>query len=251
MAIEGQMSIVDHLEELRSRLLKSIIAITITTLAAFAFTEKIMAYLIAPAGIKPIFLRPTEMFITYFKISLMTGLIVAMPFLVYQLIQFLWPGLKGVERKYIRLIVPAATFSFVVGVLFTYYIILPFSLRYLVSFGGNLVEAQWAIGEYISFVTTLLFWSGVIFETPLIMFFLSRLGIVTPSFLSKNRKYAILIIAVVAAMITPTPDPFNMGLVMVPLLVMYETGIILSRIAYRERTRRTDDHKSSPEVPAK
>jgi sec-independent protein translocase protein TatC len=128
--------------------------------------------------------------------------------------------------------------SFVAGVAFTYYIALPFALRYLVSFGGNLVEAQWAIGEYISFVTSLLFWSGVVFETPLLMFFLARLGVVTPKFLSSNRRYAIIIIAVVAAVVTPTPDPFNMGVVMVPLLAMYEIGIILAKIAYRERQQK-------------
>jgi len=123
-------------------------------------------------------------------------------------------------------------------VAFTYYIALPFALHYLVSFGGNLVEAQWAIGEYISFVTSLLFWSGVVFETPLLMFFLARLGVVTPKFLSSNRRYAIIIIAVVAAVVTPTPDPFNMGVVMVPLLAMYEIGIILAKIAYRERQQK-------------
>jgi sec-independent protein translocase protein TatC len=232
---EPQMTIMEHLEELRSRLMKSIIAVVITTALSFAFTESIMRILIEPAGIKPVFLRPTEMFITYFKVALLAGIMLAMPMLIYQFVQYIWPGLQGGERKYVRVIVPAATLSFVIGVLFTYFIILPFSLRYLVSFGGNLVEAKWAIGEYISFVTTLLFWSGVIFETPLIMFFLARLGVITPQFLSKNRKFAIIIIAVLAAVITPTPDPFNMGLVMLPLLVMYEVGILLSKIAYRER----------------
>jgi sec-independent protein translocase protein TatC len=178
------------------------------------------------------------MFVTYFKVALMAGAVLAMPMLVYQTVQYISPGLQSGERKYVNIIVPGATFSFVVGVLFTYFVVLPFALRYLVSFGGNLVEAKWAIGEYISFVTTLLFWSGVVFETPLIMFFLARLGVVTPKFLSQNRRFAIIIIAVVAAVITPTPDPFNMGLVMVPLLVMYETGIILARIAYRERQQK-------------
>jgi len=235
MANQGQMSIMEHLEELRSRLLKSIIAVAVTTALSFAITEKLMAYLIAPAGIKPVFLRPTEMFITYFKVALMAGAILAMPYLVYQLVQYIWPGLQGSERRYVRIIVPGATVSFIAGVTFTYFVALPFALRYLVSFGGDLVEAQWAIGEYISFVTTLLFWSGVVFETPLLMFFLARLGIVTPKFLSTNRRYAIIIIAVVAAVITPTPDPFNMGIVMLPLLAMYEIGIILAKIAYRER----------------
>ena len=130
-------------------------------------------------------------------------------------------------------VVPAATVSFVAGVAFTYYVLLPYALRYLISFGGDLAEAKWAIGDYITFVTTLLFWSGMIFETPLIIFFLARMRIVTPEFLSKNRRIAVLIIAVVAAVITPTPDPFNMGLVMVPLLLMYELGILLAKLAYR------------------
>ena len=238
MANQGQMSIMEHLDELRSRLLKSIIALAITTSLSFAVTEKLMAYLIAPAGIKPVFLRPTEMFVTYFKVALMAGAVLAMPFLVYQLVQYIWPGLQKSERRYVGIVVPGATVSFVAGVAFTYYIALPFALRYLVSFGGNLVEAQWAIGEYISFVTSLLFWSGVVFETPLLMFFLARLGVVTPKFLSSNRRYAIIIIAVVAAVVTPTPDPFNMGVVMVPLLAMYEIGIILAKIAYRERQQK-------------
>jgi sec-independent protein translocase protein TatC len=247
MANEGQMSIMEHLEELRSRLLKSIIIVAITTGLSFAVTERLMAYLIAPAGIKPVFLRPTEMFVTYFKVALMAGAALAMPYLVYQLVQYIWPGLQGGERRYVRIIVPGATVSFVAGVAFTYYVALPFALRYLASFGGNLVEAQWAIGEYISFVTTLLFWSGVIFETPLLMFFLSRLGIVTPKFLSTNRRFAIIIIAVVAAVITPTPDPFNMGIVMLPLLAMYEIGIVLAKIAYRERQQKAGQHKGASE----
>lgn len=238
MAEEAQMTIVEHLEELRSRLIKSIIALAITTALSFAFTDRIMRILIAPAGIKPVFLRPTEMFVTYFKVALLAGAVLAMPFLVFQAMQFIWPGLQHGERRYLRIIVPGATFSFLVGILFTYFILLPFALRYLVSFGGDLVEAKWAIGEYVSFVTTLLFWSGIVFETPLIMFFLARLGVVTPQFLSKNRRFAIIIIAVAAAVITPTPDPFNMGLVMLPLLLMYETGIILAKVAYRERAQR-------------
>ncbi|MBC7260434.1 MAG: twin-arginine translocase subunit TatC [Chloroflexi bacterium] len=236
MSNEAQMTIIEHLEELRQRLMKCLIAVAITTTFSFAFTSQIMRILIAPAGIKPVFLRPTEMFVTYFRVALLAGTILAMPVIVYQIIQFIWPGLQHSERSYLRIVVPAATFSFVLGVLFTYFVLLPFALRYLVSFGGDLVEAKWAIGEYISFVTTLLFWSGVIFETPLIIYFLARWRIVSPQFLSRNRKFAVLIIAVLAAVITPTPDPFNMGLVMLPLLLMYETGILLAKLAYRGRS---------------
>jgi sec-independent protein translocase protein TatC len=230
---EGQMTILEHLEELRTRLIRALLALAAGTAISFIFTTQVMRLLIAPAGIKPVFLRPTEMFVTYFQVAMLTGVILAMPVIVYQLVRYVWPGLQVSERKYLIFIVPAATFSFVAGLAFTYYILLPYALRYLVSFGGDLVTAEWAISEYITFVTTLLFWSGVVFETPLIIFFLARLHLVTPQFLSKNRRYAIIIIAVIAAVITPTPDPFNMGLVMVPLLIMYELGILLARLAYR------------------
>jgi sec-independent protein translocase protein TatC len=173
------------------------------------------------------------MFLTYFRVAMLAGVMLAMPVIVYQFIRFAWPGLEREERKYVAIIVPAATISFIGGVLFTYFLMLPYALRYLITFGGDLAEANWAISEYITFVTTLLFWSGIVFETPLIIFFLARLRLVTPQFLSRNRKFAILIIAVIAAVITPTPDPFNMGLVMLPLLLMYEIGILLARFAYR------------------
>jgi len=227
------MTIFSHLEELRDRLIKSLLALAAGTAIAFAFTTPIMRFLIAPAGITPVFLRPTEMFLTYFRVSMLAGVILAMPVIVYQFMRFAWPGLAGSERNYLVLVVPAATVSFVAGVAFTYYVLLPYALRYLISFGGDLAEAKWAIGDYITFVTTLLFWSGMIFETPLIIFVLARLRIVTPEFLSKNRRIAVLIIAIIAAVITPTPDPFNMGLVMLPLLLMYELGILLAKLAYR------------------
>ena len=233
MTAEAEMTIFAHLEELRDRLIKSLLALAVGTAMAFAFTTPIMRFLIAPAGITPVFLRPTEMFLTYFRVSMLAGAMLAMPLIVYQFMRFAWPGLAGSERKYLVFVVPAATFSFVAGVAFTYYVMLPYALRYLVSFGGDLAEAKWAIGDYITFVTTLLFWSGMIFETPLIIFVLARLRIVTPEFLSKNRRIAVLIIAIIAAVITPTPDPFNMGLVMLPLLLMYELGILLAKLAYR------------------
>ena len=233
MITEGQKTILEHLEELRTRLIRALLALAAGTALSFAFTTQVLRLLIAPAGIKPVFLRPTEMFVTYFQVAMLTGVILAMPVIVYQLVRFVWPGLQVSERNYLIFIVPAATVSFVAGLAFSYYVLLPYALRYLVSFGGDLVTAEWAISEYITFITTLLFWSGVIFETPLIIFFLARLHLVTPQFLSKNRRYAIIIIAVIAAVITPTPDPFNMGLVMVPLLIMYELGILLAKLAYR------------------
>jgi len=231
MAEEKRMTLIEHLEELRGRLIKSAIALAVTTLASLIFTGRLLKILVAPAGIKPIFLRPTEMFVTYMRVALISGTALAMPVIVYQVLRFVLPALKPHERRYLYIIVPGATFSFLLGLAFAYFAMLPFALRYLLSFGGNIAEAKWAIGEYISFVTKLLFWVGVTFETPLLVFFLAKLGVVTPEMLARYRKYAIVAIAVLAAVITPTPDPFNMMAVMVPLLILYEIGVLLAKLA--------------------
>ncbi len=234
MGEEKRMTIFEHLDEFRSRLIKSVLALLVTTLLSLIFTSRFLKILTAPMGdLQPIFLRPTEMFITYMKVALLSGLALAMPVLIYQLVRFMLPGLKPNERKYLYIIVPGASVSFVIGLTFAYFAILPFGIKYLLTFGGDIARAQWTIGEYISFVTTLLLGVGAVFETPLIMFFLAKIGIVNAQMLSRYRRYAIVAIAVIAAVITPTPDPFNMTLVMVPLFLLYEIGVILARIAQR------------------
>lgn len=232
MGDERRMTIFEHLDELRGRLIKSVVALIVTTMFSLVFTSRLLKILTAPMGnLQPIFLRPTEMIITYFQIALICGVALAMPVLIYQFVLFILPALKPNERRYLYIIVPGATISFVVGLLFTYFAILPFAIRYLLTFGGNIARAQWTIGEYIGFVTTILLWIGLAFETPLVIFFLAKLGIIKPATLSRYRRYAILVIAVIAAIITPTPDPFNMMIVMVPLLVLYEVGVLLAKLA--------------------
>jgi len=229
---ERRVTIFEHLEELREGLIKSVIALLVTTLLSLIFTSRFLKILIAPMGnLQPVFLRPTEMITTYFKIALISGVALAMPVIIYQLVLFMLPALKPHERRYLYIIVPGATISFVVGLAFAYFALLPFAIRYLLAFGGDIARAQWTIGEYIGFVTTILLWMGVAFETPLVIFFLAKVGIITPAMLSHYRRYAILAIAVVAAVITPTPDPFNMMIVMVPLFLLYEAGVLLARLA--------------------
>lgn len=227
-----RMTILQHLEELRGGLIKSVIALLVATLFSLIFTSRFLKILTAPMGnLQPVFLRPTEMIITYFKVALISGVALAMPVIIYQFIRFLLPALKPHERRYLYIIVPGATISFVVGLLFAYLALLPFAVRYLLTFGGDIARAQWTIGEYIGFVTTILLWMGVAFETPLVIFFLAKVGIITPAMLSHYRRYAILAIAVIAAAITPTPDPFNMMIVMVPLFLLYEAGVLLAKLA--------------------
>jgi sec-independent protein translocase protein TatC len=218
--------------ELRDRLIRAVLALVIATLLAFLFTEPLLAFLIKPmGGLKPVFLRPTEMFVTYFKVSLIAGFIISMPVILYQLLRFIAPGLTRDEQKYLYIIVPGGTLSFIAGVVFSYFVMLPVGIRFLLTFGGDIARAQWTIGEYVSFITTLMFWAGVVFETPLIIFFLAKIGIVTAQQLSRWRKFAILGVFVIAALITPTPDPINQLLVAVPLLLLYELGVLLAKIA--------------------
>jgi sec-independent protein translocase protein TatC len=174
---------------------------------------------------------PTTNIVVFTKVALISGVALAMPVLVYQLISFIAPGLTRQEKRYLYFVLPGATLSFVVGVAFAYFVMLPTAIPFLKGFLGDIIEPTWFIDRYVSFITSLLFWVGLSFETPLLIFFLAKLGIITPAVLSRNRKYAVLIIAVLAAVITPTPDPFNMLLVMLPLILLYEIGILLAKLA--------------------
>lgn len=232
MAEKRQLTIIEHLEELRGRLMKSAIALTVTTLFSFIFAKQFLQLLVAPMGeTPPVSSSPTTTIVVFTKVALISGVALAMPVLVYQLISFIVPGLKPQEKRYLYFVLPGATISFVAGVAFAYFVMLPTAIPFLKGFLSDLIHPNWFIDKYISFITSLLFWVGLSFETPLLIFFLAKLGIVTPAVLSRNRKYAILVIAVLAAIITPTPDPFNMILVMGPLILLYEIGILLAKLA--------------------
>jgi len=232
MAENRQSTIIQHLEELRDRLIKSAIAVAVTTLLSFVFARQFLQLLIVPMGeTPPVSSSPTTNIVVFTKVALISGVALAMPVLVYQLIGFLAPGLTGREKRYLYLILPGATLSFVAGIAFAYFVMLPTAIPFLKGFLGDIVQPNWFVDKYVSFITSLLLGVGLSFETPLLIFFLAKLGIVTPAVLSRNRKYAVLVIAVLSAVITPTPDPFNMILVMMPLIILYEIGILLAKLA--------------------
>ena len=226
------MPLMSHLKELRKRLSWAFIALTVATAISFLFAKQVLVILVAPMGdTLPQALKPTESIGNYMKVALICGVTLAMPVIVYQIGRFVTPAMTKHERRYLWLLVPGATLCFVTGVAFAYFVMLPTAIPFLQGFMSDIILQQWAIGEYLSFVTSLLFWIGVAFELPLFVFFLAKLGIVNAQMLSKNRKYAVLIIAVLAAVITPTVDPLNMLLVMGPLIILYEIGILLAKIA--------------------
>jgi len=226
------MPLLDHLKELRNRLIVIAIALLVATIVSLIFAKQAVVILIKPMGDNlPQALKPTETLSNYMKVALICGVTLAMPVVVYEIGRFITPGLNRKERRYLWLLVPGATLCFIAGVAFAYFVMLPTAIPFLQGFMSDIVKQQWTIGDYLSFVANLLFWIGVSFELPLFVYFLAKLGIISDKTLRKNRKYAMIVIAVLAAVITPTVDPLNMALVMGPLLVLYELGVLLARIA--------------------
>jgi len=229
---DREMTILEHLQELRTRLIITGIAISVgMTVAALFLTWPVITLLSEAAGGKLVALRPTETFVTYFKVALVTGAALAMPVIVWQMLLFVLPALHSHERRYVYLAVPFITLAFAAGLAFGFFLVIPSAIRFLTGFGGDVIAQTWSIEEYLTFVTTLLFWIGLSFETPIVIFFLAKLHVVNPRTLSHFRRYAVVGAFVAAAIITPTPDPFNQTLVAVPMYLLYELGVLMARFA--------------------
>jgi len=231
-----QMTVLEHLTELRDRLIKAGLALLLGTGISVVFAKQLILFLTRPVeGRGLLAIGPTETIINYFRVALLGGATISMPVIIYELLMFVVPGLTKKERRYLWIVLPGVGISFVAGAAFAYFVMLPAAIPFLQGFLSDIVEQKWSIERYINLVTRLLFWVGLSFETPLILAFLARLGIVSPQKLVSWRRYALVIMALLAAIITPTVDPVNMLLVMAPLIVLYEIGVVLSRIAYRPR----------------
>ena len=232
----GTMTILEHLEELRQRIIIAGAALLVgMVIAAFLLTQRVMELLsnlaIEATGHTPININPPEIFIAYLKVTLFVGVALAMPVILHQLFMFILPALTPKEKRLAYIFVPGATVSFVIGVIFGYLVLVRQALIFLGGFSAGLIDPMWTIGPYLSFVTTFLFWIGVAFEMPLVILFLTKVGVVRRQQLTRYRKFAVLGAFVVAAVITPTPDPFNQTLVALPLYLLYELGLLLARWA--------------------
>lgn len=228
-----QMTLLGHINELRKRLLVCVIALVITTLVSFAFSQKIAGFLAEPIGGLQAMasIDITENMSAFMKISLLSGVIMALPIILYQVLAFIMPGLNVNERAWIWIAVPSATIFFIAGVAFAYFVMLPAALPFLINFMGITTSPR--PKTYFGFVGNLMFWVGVIFEMPLLMYILARLKIVSAKSLVKQWRIALVVSAVVAALITPTADPVNMGLMMLPLFVLYLISILFAVFARR------------------
>ncbi len=227
-----------HLNELRKRLIVSVFSLIITTVIAFVFHQALFEILMGPAkgfeSLKDqslVFTQITEMIGITMKVSVMGGLVLASPIILYQVVMFAVPGLTQRERRYLLALLPGMMISFSAGALFGYFVLLPPALRFLMTFGSDIATPMIRVGNYINLVVTLLFWLGVTFQTPIVMFFLSKIRVISPQALARQRKIAIVVAFILGALITPTFDPVNQSLVAIPIIVLYELGIILARLA--------------------
>jgi len=236
MAEEHKLSFLGHVRELRNRLMWSAIAVLIAIPVAYYLTDKYLLLLMSVSpGTELIYTEVTEMLGTYIKFSLLIAFVIALPFIMYQLIMFIRPALSNKERKYVYFMLPSVFILFIAGAVFAYFILLPPAINFLLTFQADIATPMIKIGNYVSIMTKLIFWIGVCFEIPLVMFFLTKIGIVKPEMLTKFRKWAFILAFVMGAVITPTMDPLNQTLVAVPIIILYEFGILLSKIARRKK----------------
>ena len=236
-----ELSFMDHLGELRRRVVICVIAVLAGSAASFVFYEEIIELLSRPAydlegsqGIELVFIEITELLTTAVKVSFVAGFVLALPIILYQVIMFVAPGLTGRERRYLFLFLPMALIAFACGVAFCYFVLIPPALRFLLGF-SDVAEPLIRISNFVNLMVRLLFWMGVAFETPLIMYMLAQLGIVSARQLSRFRRVWVVLAFLLGAIITPTFDPVNQTLVAGPLLVLYELGVLLAKLAGRSR----------------
>jgi sec-independent protein translocase protein TatC len=239
-----EQTLLQHLGELRRRVFICVIAVLVGSAVSFAFFEQIIDVLVEPAkdldlgtGGELIYTEVTELLTTAIKVSFVSGLILAFPILVFQGVMFVAPGLTGRERRYLFGFMPAVILAFGGGVAFAYYVLTPPALHFLLTFGGDVAVPLIRISNIVNLMVRLLFWMGLAFETPLVMYLLASLGIVTARSLARFRRYWVVVAFILAAIITPTIDPVNQALVAGPLLVLYELGILLARFAGWSRRR--------------
>ena len=241
---QQEIALKSHLTELRNRFIVSAIAILIATIAMFFFHRDILTILSEPIRtlerittdgttaerIELVYTNATEMLGISMKISFTAGLIVAMPIIIYNVVMFVAPGLTRREKKYLFISLPLITITFIAGILFGYYILLPPAIHFLLTFNSDLASPMIRIGEYINLMVNLLFWLGFVFQTPFIMCLLTKINVANSRIFAKGRKYAVILAFILAAVITPTFDPINQILVAIPIILLYELGIILSWI---------------------
>lgn len=230
----GQSSLMtfwDHVEELRRRLLIGLVALAISTAFSFLYADRVIYLLAEPVGSIEALqsIEVTENIAVFMRVSLLCGVAIAMPVILYELLMFILPALKKHEKRWVYLTIFFGSLLFITGAAFAYFVMLPASVGFLLDFLA--IETKPRLSSYIDFITNLIFWLGVGFQFPIIIFALAKLNVVSATTLAKGWRYSLVVIAVLAAIITPTVDPVNMILLMAPLFILYLLSVLFAYIA--------------------
>jgi sec-independent protein translocase protein TatC len=252
-----EMSFLDHLEELRWRIVRVLIGVVVGMIICWVFIDFIMdGILLRPvvilnnnlsAGQQPIHLqnlKPFGQLFLYMQVAVIGGVLISLPYIFYQLWAFIAPGLMPKERKYIRWIVFFSTFCFLSGVAFSYFVMLPAALQFFAGFGTPMIANNIAISEYMNFIISVMLAAGVVFELPMVSWFLSKLGILTPAFMRHYRRHSIVAIFILAAFLTPGTDPVSQVLLAIPLMALFEVSIWVSAWAWRGKIKHASEERS-------
>ena len=231
------MSFLDHLEEMRWRLIYATIGVVIGTIAAWIFIDQLVNFILlkpardANANLQN--LKPFGQVFLFVQVAIVAGIVISVPNIFYQFWKFIVPALKKSEQKYIFSIVVFSSVCFLSGIVFAYYVLLPLALKFVTEFGATDIVNNFAINEYMTIIISLMLGSAIIFELPMLAFFLTKLGVLTPSFMRKYRRYALITILFFAAFLTP-PDPVSQLILAVPLVLLYEISIFISKISLKK-----------------
>ncbi len=244
---DKEMPFLEHLEELRNRIIKSLLAVIIAAGLCLIFSKQLLNALLWPTTrvnlpLEIQVLKVQGMFLVTLEIAFFGGLILSLPYILYQIWAFIAPGLYPKERRYFPRLISSATFLFLAGVAFAYFVILPFALNFFLNLAPPSVKTNIAIDFYIGFTIRLLVIFGIIFELPVLSFFLSKIGLISPDLMRKYRRHAIVLIFVLAAILTP-PDPFTQVMLAIPLIVLYEFSIFVSKLVYKSKQERQEEYE--------
>jgi sec-independent protein translocase protein TatC len=243
---EGRMSFLDHLEELRSRLLRAVIAIIIGFVICIAFGERVFSLFAAPiTKLLPkdaslVFTSLPDPFFVYLKVSFISGIFLVLPYVLYQVWLFVRPGLLEEEKKYALPFIVVSTLLFYLGALFAYFVVFPAAFKFFLSYETADLKPMISIRDYVSLVMLLMLAFGAVFETPIVIVLLGLLGVVDSDLLRRGRRYFIVLAFIIAALLTPTPDVINQTLMAIPLMIFYELGIQLLRIIEKKRKKQEE-----------
>jgi sec-independent protein translocase protein TatC len=250
MSQEKKMTLVEHLEELRFRIIHAVIAWVAASTGAYFFTPRLLGLFTGLVHTKLVFINPMEAFMAYLKIAMLLGFFVSLPFILFQILAFVVPGLEKHEKKWVLRLVPFAVLLFFLGFLFGCFVLIPIALKFFLSFATDDLVPIITIGGLVSFVLSLTIVSGLIFQTPMVILLLSIIGVVNSTLLREKRRYIILLFFILAAVATPTPDAFTQIVVAIPLILLYELSILIVRAIEKKKTKKVTTGENEQDEPA-